>query len=146
MAAFLTAQHCVTKSTPIYFVPQIILYHGNLNQTRAPGSHLEEGDRVGVLGVGGNPCGCAGQEKAKQPTCRLHKAELRGKTTDSKCTTRLEGQGYTKPQKKTCESSSLLSEYNSVCIDTKAYKNCDVVMYTWIKWRFVKGLPKPMDD
>lgn len=99
MAAFLTAPHCVTKSTPIYFVPQIILYHGNLNQTRAPGSHLEEGDRVGVLGVGGNPCGCAGQEKPKQPTCRLHKAELHGKTTDSKCTTRLEGQGYTKPQK-----------------------------------------------
>lgn len=50
-------------------------------------------------GVGGNPCGCAGQEKPKQPTCRLHKPELRGKTTDSKCTTRLEGQGYTKPEK-----------------------------------------------
>lgn len=65
MAAFLTAQHCVTKSTPIYFVPQIILYHGNLNQTRAPGSHLEEGDRVGVLGSRWQPVWVCGAGKGK---------------------------------------------------------------------------------
>lgn len=50
-------------------------------------------------GAGGNPCGRAGQEKPKQPTCRLREADPRGKTTDSKCATRLEGQGYTKPEK-----------------------------------------------